>query len=142
MGTYDTVHITAGEQEQKIEADHWLRQDRYWSIGAERGGKIFFRYEVDNRQFSRYMADIEVSVWHNQEKVSDLISQEISIEGFEKGQLEWTVDTAELLPADLPPEQSYQYTVVIERGETERRIIAHINPTPYPPKPVIIEAPR
>ena len=137
MGIYDTVYITAGEHEQKIDASHWLRQDRYWSTGVERGGKAFFRYEVDNRQFSGYTADIEVSVWHSQEKVSDLISQKMSIAGFDKGQLEWTVDTTELIPADLPPEQGYQYTVVIKRGEIERKTIMQINPVPYVPKPVV-----
>jgi len=138
IGVYDNLSITAGEQEQKIEAEQWARQEKYGlSASVERGGKTFFRYEVDNRQFSGYTADIEVSVWHSQEKVSDVISQKMSIAGFDKGQLEWTVDTTELIPADLPPEQGYQYTVIIKRGEMERKTIMHINPVPYPPKPVV-----
>ena len=133
MGIYDTLYITTGEQEQKIEADHWLRQDRFWSTGVNRGETAFFRYEVDNRQFSSYVSDIEASVWHNQEKVRDLLSQPVALAAFDKGQLEWVLDTSELLPADAPPEQSFQYTVLIKRGETERRIIVHINPN-YPSK--------
>ena len=138
MGTYETIYITAGEMEQKIETDFWLRQDRYWSTGVEQGGSIFFRYEVDNRQFSSYTTDVEVSVWQSQEKISTLVSQKMVIDSFEKGQLEWTVDTSELLSPDLPPEQGYQYTVVITRGELERRIITHVNPVPFPQKPVAI----
>jgi hypothetical protein len=46
------------------------------------------------------------------------------------------MDTTELLPGDIPPEQNYQYTVIIKRGEIERKIIVYINPIPYPPKPV------
>ena len=138
MGIYDTLLIKSGEFPQKIEADQWARQEKYGSSASvERGGKIDFTYEVDNRQFSSYTADIEVSVWHSQEKVRDLISQEMSIDSFDKGQLEWVVDTAELIPADIPPEQVYQFTVVIRRGEIERKVITHINPTPYPPKPII-----
>ena len=137
MGIYDTLSIKSGEFPQKIEADQWARQEKRSSASVERGGKIDFTYEVDNRQFSSYTADIEVSVWHSQEKVRDLISQEMSIDSFDKGQLEWVVDTAELIPADIPPEQSYQFTVVIRRGEIERKVITYINPTPYPPKPVI-----
>ena len=136
MGVHDTLSIKSGEFPQKIEADQWARQEKYGSSASvERGGKIDFTYKVDNRQFSSYTADIEVSVWHSQEKVRDLISQPMSIDSFDKGQLEWVVDTAELIPADMPPEQGYQFTVVIRRGEIERKVITHINPTPYPPKP-------
>jgi len=135
MGIYDTIYVTAGEREQKIESDVWLREDTFWSAGVNREEKAFFRYEVDNRRFSSYTADIEVSIWRSQQKVRDLISQPILIDAFDKGQLEWEVDTAELLPGDIPPEQSYEYTVNIKRGEIERNIILYINPIPYLPKP-------
>ena len=136
MGIYDTVYITAGEREEKIESDVWLQQEKFGAreIAVNRGEKAFFRYEVDNRQFSTYKADIEASVWHSQEKVLDLISQPISIAAFDKGQLEWAIDTTELLPSDIPPEQSYEYTVTIRRGEIERNIIVYINPLTYPSK--------
>ena len=136
MGIYDTIYITAGEREQKIEADFWLRQDRIWSTGTNWGEKVFFRYEVDNHQFSSYTADIEVSVWRSQGKVRDLISQPILIAAFDKGQLEWTVDTTELLPGGLTAEQRFEYTVIIKRGEIERKIIVYLNPLAYPPKSV------
>jgi hypothetical protein len=138
IGIYDTLYITAGEREQKIEADFWQRQDKFWSTGVNRGEKIFFRYEVDNRRFSSYTADIEASVWRSQEKIRDLISQPVSIAAFAKGQLEWEIDTVELLPGDIPPEQSYEFTVIIKRGEIERNIIVYTNPTPYPIKPAPI----
>ena len=137
MGTYDTLYITAGEQEQKIEADYWLRQDRFWSTSVDWGETAFFRYEVDNRQFSGYTDNIDASVWRNQEKVRDLISQPISLAAFDKGQLEWVLDTSELLPEDAPPEQRFQYTILIKRGEIERRIILYTNPVSYVPKPPI-----
>ena len=97
MGIYDTIYVTAGEREEKIEADFWLRQSlikpagvkNAYYVSANWEEKIFFRYEIDNRQFSSYSAEIEVSVWHSQEKVLDLISQPISIAAFDKGQLEW-----------------------------------------------------
>ena len=134
MGVYDTVYVTAGEREQKIESDVWLRGDKFWSSGVNRGEKAFFRYEVDNRQFSSYMADIEASVWRMQEKVRDLISQPISIDAFDKGQVEWVIDSTEILPGDALPEQSYEYTIIIKRGEIERNVIIYINPVPYAPK--------
>ena len=135
MGIYDTVYITSGEREQKIESDVWQRGDKFQSGGVDRGEKAFFRYEVDNRQFSSYTADIEASVWRMQEKVRDLISQPISINAFDKGQLEWVIDTTEILPSDALPEQSYEYTVIIKRGEIERNVILYINPVPYLIKP-------
>ncbi len=153
LGTYDTVYITAGERSLKVEADVWQRQyptyggpiyeEEPMSVEGDKGGyymganrdeKISFRYEVDNRVFSTYKADIEASVWHSQEKVRDLISRPISIAAFDKGELEWVVDNTELLPTDILPEQSYQYTVIIKRGEIERRIVVFINPAGYPRK--------
>jgi len=136
LGIYDTVYVTAGEREEKIEPDEWPQQDWIQSVGVTREEKVSFRYEVDNRRFSTYKADIEVSVWRSQQKVLDLISQPISISAFDKGRLEWVVDNTELLPKDILPEQSYQYTVIIKRGETERKIIVDINPLTYSSKAV------
>jgi hypothetical protein len=135
MGIYDTIYITAGEREQKIESDLWQRGGGSWSTGVNRGEKVFFSYEVDNRRFSSYTADVEVSVWRMQEKVLDVVSQPLVADPFAKARLEWTIDTAPLLPDDIPPEQSLEYTVIIKRGDIERRVIVYISPTPYVPKP-------
>jgi hypothetical protein len=135
IGIYDTVYVTAGEREERVEADFWLRQDRYWSVGVNRGEKVSFRYEVDNRQFSSYAAGVEASVWRSQEKVSDLISQPVEVGAFNKAELEWVVDTEELLPANIPPEQPYEFSVVIKREDKERRIIVYVDPAPFPVKP-------
>jgi phage terminase large subunit-like protein len=140
MGIYETVYITTGEREQKIESDVWQRNDPYWSSGITRNEKAFIRYEVDNRRFSSYEADIDVSVWRMQEKIRDVLSQHIVVEAFNKSRVQWEIDTAELLPPDAPPEQGFDYTLTIKRGETERNIILYINPSPYPVKPV--PAPR
>ncbi|MBA7714784.1 hypothetical protein ES703_123816 [subsurface metagenome] len=131
LGIYDSLEITAGEQPQTIEPDEWLRQDWIRSVGVNREEKVSFTYEVDNRRFSSYTADIEVAVWHNQQKVYDLISQHMQIGAFDKGQLEWVVDTKEFIPSDIPPEQSYEFTVIIKRGQIERNIIVYINPSAY-----------
>ncbi len=136
LGVYDTIYITAGEYEEEIEPDVWAQQDQFWSPGVNQDEKIFFRYEVDNRQFSGYTADIEVSVWRSQSKISDLVSQRILIGAFDKEQLEWEIDTTELLPVNIPPEQGYDFSVIIKRGEIERRIIVNVNPLAYPSKPV------
>ena len=128
MGIYDTVYITAGEQERVIEADFWLRgyDDYYYEpTVANWGEKVFFRYEVDNRQFQSYSADIEVSLWRSQQKVLDLLSEEMQVASFDKGQLEWVVDTGEL--DTMPPEEFAEYTVIIKRGEIERKIILFLN---------------
>lgn len=136
LGVYDTLHVTSGEYEEEIEADFWLRQDWTWSTGVNWEEKVFLQYEVANHQFSGYNADIAASVWHGQEKEIDLGTQSVSIDPFAKAEVEWLVDTAELLPN--PPEQSYQYSIIIERGEIERKIIVNINPYAWPPKPEIV----
>ena len=129
FGVYDTLYVPMGEREQKIEADQWLGWSEWGRAEVAWGEKAFFRYEVDNRQFSTYSANIAVSVWHSNEKVRDLISQEISIPAFDKGQWEWVIDTTELLPGGAP-EQGYEFTVIIKRGEIEREIIVYMYPLP------------
>ena len=136
IGVYDTVFVTSGEYEEKIEADYWNRTDSFWSTGVNQGEKTVFRYEVDNRLFSNYATDIQVSVWHGQEKVRDIISAPLSVGAFDKVELEWTVNTEEIVPEDIPAEQSYQFTVIITRAEIERKVIVHVNPNLYPIKPV------
>ena len=140
MGIYDTVYITAEEREQKIESDVWQRNDPYWSAGITQGEKAFIRYEIDNRQFSTYEADIQVSVWRMQEKVSDVLIKQVAVEAFSKAEIEWTIDSNEFVPPDAQPEQRFEYTLTIKRGDIERNIILYINPSPYPIKPV--PAPR
>ncbi len=139
LGIYDTLTMTAGEWEQKIYPDQWpgLERERDWkqSINVGWGDKAFFTYEVDNRRFSGYTADVDVSVWRSQEKVGSVLSESIMLESFAGGKLEWVIDTSELLPEDAPSEQGYQYTVVIERGDIEREIVLYVNPY-FAPKPV------
>jgi hypothetical protein len=135
LGVYDTLYLPVGEREEKIEADDWLLWAEWERAEVAWGEKAFFRYEVDNRQFSTYSANIEVSVWHSREMVRDLLSKQIVVDAFEKGELEWVVDTAELLPSGISPEQGYEYTVIIERGEIERKIIVYMYPLVYPVKP-------
>jgi len=132
MGVYGTLTVRAGEEEQKIETSFWERD--YWSTVVDWDGKSFFYYEVDNRRFSSYTADVEVSVWHSQEKVDDLLIQPISVASFDKVQLEWVLDTAELVPADAPPEQGYEFTLFIKRGEIERRFVIYVRSSDYPVK--------
>ncbi len=132
MGVYDTVYLTTGEREQKIDADTWRYGPNYLSAGVNRDEKTFFRYEIDNRRFAAYSANIEVSVWRSQEKISDLGTYPVVIGAFDKQEITWVVDAAEILLPDALPEQSYEYTVRIKRAGIERNIILRINPAIYP----------
>ena len=135
MGVYDSLTVKTGEQEQKFEADQWQQMARYGgttSASVERGSKVDFNYEIDNHWFSGYAADVAVSVWRNEAKLRDLIARPISVAAFGKGQLEWAVNTDELIPTGLLAGQGYQAMMVIKRGEIERKVIIYVNPAPYP----------
>ena len=134
MGVYDTVYVTAREREQIIEPDRWPQYPPQTSVNE--GGKVFFRYEVDNRRFAAYSADIEAAVWSGPIKQRDLISRQIVIAAFDKGELEWVVDTSGLRPSDVPSNRGYEFSVIIKRGETERRVIVYVGP-----KSALIPAP-
>lgn len=121
IGIYDTVYITTGEREQQVDPDYWQRQLRGYSypyhIEATGGESVHFRYEIDNRRFSTYSATVEASVWKSNEKVVDLLSQDISVSAFDKVTMEWT------LPTDMLEKPAVgvalEYTVKIKRGEME-----------------------
>ena len=144
IGVYDSLIVKAGEYPERIEADEWTEPYRDFSPTVEWGEKAFFSYEVDNRRFSAYEVDFEVSVWHGEEKVYDIIAQPISVAAFDSTELKWVMDMAELVPDSVGPDQSYEFTVVIKRGEIERSLIVRVSPERYAPKQVmeIPEPPR
>jgi len=147
LGVYDTVYVTVGEWEQKIEAAYWQRPEGSWPTGYENawpiqatvGDQIPFRYEIENHQFSTYSAPVQASVWKENEKVDDLFSGDISIGRFGKEVVEWSLATEEL--PGLTPGWPAQFTVKINLGDIERKIILDLYypeapPTPQPPKTV------
>ena len=145
MGVYDTIRFTAGERDQKIDPDYWLHPDSTYETGVAWGGKVFFTYQIDNRRFSDYSADVSASVWRSQEKVRDLLSKPVTVSAFGQTEMQWVVDTAELVPGGLSQGQYVQYSIIVKRGDTERKIILSISPNvfPVPPKPAIaIPPPR
>jgi hypothetical protein len=129
LGIYDTVYLTSGEFEQKIEPDFWQRQGGLWSISANWGDKVFFRYEADNRRFSTYSTTIQASVWKENEKITNLLVEDKVIKPFEVSTQEWTLDSMELESLGFIPGQ---YTVRIERDGVELRIIVFYITNPGP----------
>ena len=137
IGVYDSLSMTSGEFTQRIEPDQWPEDEKYRSyssVNVQQGGRVAFTYEVDNRWFSTYTADVEVTVSHEQEQVAVLLSQPLAVASFNKEQLEWVLDAAELMPAHAPSEQGYEFTLYIKRGEIERRVVVHVRSSDYPIK--------
>ena len=151
LGVYDTFHISVGEYPpQTIGADYWLRQGyeeydaprpvgtegdkyAYCCIGADWGQKISFQYEIENHQSSSYSADIQASVWREDEKLIDLFSQDVSVRPFGETVVEWTLLSEDLGSAAPATGESREYTVRVNRGDVERRIImSFYNPKESP----------
>lgn len=135
LGIYDTVYVTAGEYEQEIEPDQWLRYDRIWSTGVSWGEKAFFHYEVDNRRFSTYSTTIKASVWKENEKITELLAEDKVVKPFDKATVAWTLDSKELESRGF---SQGQYTVKIERDGVERKIIVDYY-LKYPPRAPIMQ---
>jgi hypothetical protein len=130
MGLYETVTLTTQEREEVIEPEYWLQEDYTGYTWAEEGQDVNFRYELDNRRFGTYSAEVEVAVWFGETKQDVLITQAVAIGGFDKEELSWTVDTSTLRPADIPENQDYEFSIVITRDGVERRIIVHVSAPP------------
>ncbi len=142
LGIYDTVYITAGEYEQTIELDQRNRYDDYKpSVRADWGDKVMFSYEVNNRRFSRYDTTIQVSVWKEDAKIIDLVAEDKALESFDEAKIEWTLTSQELEKAGMGIDN---YTVKINRGDVERKIIVRFSSPEKtadlePPPPVEID---
>jgi len=141
LGIYDTLYITVQEREQVIEPDYW---DQRWvkesyegySLGARWGESIPFRYQIDNRSFSTYSVDVEVSVWRGGQKVIVPLDKiEVSVAPFKKAIVEWTLRFEDLEETSPVSGEYREYTVRIRRGEIERKIIVSY----YPESPVYPE---
>ncbi len=139
-GVYDTFRITAGERPQTVDPDYWLRPEATtYETRVAWGEKVFFNYEIANHLVSGYTAEVNASVWRSQEKVRDLLTQQVTIPALSNAQMEWSIDTVELVPGGVTQGQSVQYSIRVRRDNIERRIIIKINPGsfPVPPQPVI-----
>jgi len=138
MGIYDTINVTVGEREEEIKASYWERNDTYWTVSASSGEKIYFNYRIDNNQFSEYSTHIEASVWKEKEKIVDLFSQDVSIGQLDDVTVEWILSRDDLDDTDFEINERRNYTVGINRGDVERRIIVsyYYAESPLIPKPV------
>jgi hypothetical protein len=143
MGIHDTLFVTAREYPQKIEADQWAQAKNGYipTVNVEWGGKAAFRYEIDNHWFSSYGADVGVSVWQNQVKVADVLSKTITVKAFGKGQLDWVLDTGEFVSVNLSTGMTSDFTVVIKRGDIERKVIVYVYTDANQPKLIPIVPP-
>jgi hypothetical protein len=141
LGIYDTLYITVQEREQVIEPDYWEQRwvkDGFegYSLGARWGESIPFRYQIDNRSFSTYSVDVEVSVWSGGQKVIvPLDKTEVSVAPFKKAMVDWTLRFGDLEETSPVSGEYREYTVRIRRGEIERKIIVSY----YPESPVYPE---
>ena len=123
LGVYDTLYVTAQEREQEIEPDYWQRPratEEGYGVAAEWGEPVCFRYEIDNRTFSTYLADVEASLWKSGEEVVELLDENISVASFGEATVVWTVRAEELEGAGF---RVGEYSVLIRHGEVERKIV-------------------
>ena len=133
IGVHDTIGVTVGEYEQKIKASYWERSDVSWLISASPGEKVSFSYRIDNNQLSEYSAHIEASVWQENEKIIDLFSEDVSVARLDGTTVKWTLSSDELKDDVSVPGELSEYTVRINRGEVERRVVvSYYYPYPYP----------
>lgn len=136
VGVYDTILLAAGERAETVVPDYWLRQGvplpgetriAYYTA-ATQGDRLDFRYEIDNRQFGAYQADVSVSVWQMRRKVEDIATKPVDVSPFARGEVAWTVEPARFKPSDLGAGQSYDFSIVISRGNIERQVVVNVSP--------------
>ena len=145
LGIYDTAYVTVGEREQKVEAyswqEPWVKEQGY-GIGTSWVETVFFKYEIDNRTFSTYEADVEASVWKSGVKIIQLLDESVSVPPFKAVTLDWSLQIEDLENTGIVAGESGEYTVRIMLGELERKIVVSYYvpssgyPEKIPPQPV------
>lgn len=146
IGLHDSLIINSGEFPVTITTEQWDTQVR-GDIGfiptasASYGEKIPFTYRIENRHFSSFKSAISVSVWNNQVKLGDVYSTTLTAKAFGKGQAEWTLDTTQFISGNLTSDQSADFTVVIQRGDIERKVIIYVYVGVNPEKIIPIQPP-
>jgi hypothetical protein len=131
MGVYDTLKVRSGEFEQTFEADFWTQEFAVAQSSAREGDVISCSYMVDNHLFNTYGAKLEVWVERNRERVRDVLSQDLSVAAFKREEITFDIDTTGLTPAQA--NESLEYSVVIKRGDTERRLVIFVGGGPAKP---------
>lgn len=126
LGVYDTLYITYGEYEQKVEFES---QQYIEAGGTYFGGEIvagasaLYRYQIDNRTFHPCESQMTVSVWKSGNKLADLVDRQIKLARFDSTVVEWTISSDKLNGIDTATEGYTNYTMKINFGGKERRVI-------------------
>jgi hypothetical protein len=138
LGLYDSLSVKSINLTQKVDTELWQQGDRFGyvpSVSVDSGGDIPFTYEVDNRRFYSYEATVAISLWNNQSKIMDIKSETLTLGAFGKGQVDWALNFDDYIPDNLPAGSTYDFTILINRGDVERRVIVYISPVIPLPKP-------
>ena len=84
---------------------------------------------------------VESSLWQQEEKIIDLVSEDVEIDSFDTATVEWKLSSDALEAAGIDwIAGSNQYTVRISHGEVERRVIVefYYNEDLVAPKPSLV----
>jgi len=144
IGLHDTLTFTSGEFPVTIAADQWQARggpDNTPITPANYGNKLTFTYKLDNRHFSSYKSAIDVSVWKNQVKLADLLSTTVNVKAFGKVQAEWVFDTTQFVSGNLTAGTSADFTMVIQQGDIQRKVIINIYQGVNPEKIIPVPQP-
>jgi hypothetical protein len=139
MGLYDTVTMTSGEQTQTIAPEQWKDFEKNGfppQLYANIAGEVTFKYKIDNRRFSSYKADVSISLWQNQQKIKDILSQSVNIKAFGQETITWVIDTQKILQNPMDG----GYTMEIDQGSIQRNVVFYVvvpNSKSYTPIPTI-----
>jgi hypothetical protein len=128
LGLYDSLTMNSGEQSQTITFDQLNKYERDTFIPQlypNNSSNMVLSYEIDNRNFTAYRADITVSLWHNQVKVEDVFSGKVDIGAFKKDTVQWNIDTQQFASDNTT--QGVNFTLEINRGDVLRKVIVYLS---------------
>jgi hypothetical protein len=130
LGLYDSLAASNGSYQQEVPVEEWQNPDRYggpYGMSLDQNGYLDFTYKVANRRFAGYSAEVVVTLTDINGVKSELLRQTLSAGAFQTGELTWTLQGADLLPASTPQNVNPSVTLTIQRGSETRVISLYIN---------------
>jgi len=137
LGIYDSLTASNPSYQQEVPVEQWQNPDRYggpYGMSIDENGYLDFTYKVANRRFTGYSAEVVVTLTDLNGVKTELLRQTLTAGAFQTGEITWTVQGTDLLPAGTAQTVNPMVNLEIQRGDVARVISLYINRLPITQK--------
>lgn len=138
VGVYDSLKADDGSYLQEVPTEIWQNPDQFrapFSLTIGEVGSLKFTYRVDNHRFTGYTAPVVVTLEDTTGTVTELAHRTLTAGAFGNGEITWTLNGADLVPAGAAG-STLAVEMTIQRDGVTRQISLYVNRNGLVPKVV------